>query len=68
MNILAPTEDLSSLIWCEVVDEATLRIRCNRCSVHFWQGSYFDHVNPGNDWLGTAITHIATFHSDELRT
>lgn len=66
VNILAPTEALSQLIWCEIVNEDTLRIRCNKCNEKFYQGSHYDHVNPSVDWLGTAITHIVTVHERSL--
>lgn len=60
------TAQLSSMIWCEIVNDEILRIRCNRCQEKFFQGSYFDHVNEGEDWLGVAISHIYTTHPKDL--
>jgi hypothetical protein len=67
MNIEAPTEKLSTLIWTEVRGTGGgIRIRCNRCEEIFWEGSHFDQPEPGNDWLGVAITHIVGIHSHSL--
>ena len=67
-KIDAPTEALSQMIWCEIVNDETIRIRCNHCQVKFYEGDYFESVTPGNDWLGTAIRHIAEIHPEMLLT
>lgn len=69
LNILAPTEQLSQLIWTEILGDDTIHIRCNKCSrdaYTFYKGDYLVQPSAGNDWLGNAITHIVKEHPEEL--